>query len=486
MERRQFLAAGGLVAGGAFAFANATVTAEAAAATPSTAPSGTDDFHYGFTGYDVTADVESDVESGALASIDVSVAGERIDVYDAVTIQVSVTNEADDTVGVVTGPPAPFGPLWFGGVDADGGFLAWSDGYGVAEPRRWETCQNQMVWPDVVRSTEVAPGETVTDEFRVSALTHGIQPGSYEGSLSFGISRQDDDESWRASVETAIDVEPVAEPTSRYERSLEADATNAEDFDGRLDVEVLETVTETRPGRIGVTFTSEWDERRGVETLRTFPIGRFVGESADGSRLVLQAANMYAPGYLRRDGCWRSTVLPCADESHRWEEYLEPGESIRQQFVVLGHPDDDCPPAGDYRFTAHYETDGEDSLTKEKQAADLGFSLSLGDAPGGYEAAMTPRESASSTTPTPSPTPAPEATSTTTATERTPASTGTNQDRASTETGSRDGGSDAGDVRAADRARPDSEAQRGLGFGAAVGALTGWLAAQRVRDRPDD
>lgn len=162
-----------------------------------------------------------------------------------------------------------------------------------------------------------------------------------------------------------------------------------------------------------------------------------------------------------------------------------PGERHRLWYVVLGHPADDCPPAGDYECTAHYETGGEDSVTKEKQAADLGVTLSLGEATGGYEAAMTPSGSGRTPSPTPSPTSAPERTSTATSTVTQTGfpSAGTSSEPTDSETteGAATTGPD-GSRDLEDEGSAPPEDLSGFGVGAAITGLGGWLGIRRLRE----
>lgn len=193
---------------------------------------------------------------------------------------------------------------------------------------------------------------------------------------------------------------------------------------------------------------------------------------------------MYAPGFARREGCWRSAFVP--DHFHgRFTTAVDPGERHRLRYVVLGHPEDDCPPAGDYEFTAHYETDGEDSVTKEKQAADLGVTLSLGDASSEYEAAMTLSGSGQTASPTPSPTSTPDHTPTSVSTVTRTGSPATGTSNGSTVSGSTEGAATAdpdGPREPEADDGPVMEDLSGFGVGAAVAGLGGWLGLRRLRE----
>lgn len=489
MERRQFLAAGGLgFAGGALAVADATRAAGAAPAMPSSSrAAATDDYHFGFTGYDIATTVETDVDDGAPVSFEVTASGYAVHHDGSVVFEVSMTNESSESVQYHSGAPEPFGVLSLRDEDISTWIHPWNDAY--AASNHVTTTESRGVGPvaSIALSVELDPGETVEERYTLSTATHRIRPGSYEGTVITEVAHdREAEESWRVAADLTVEITPAGDPASpEYERSLTAEPQNDPDFDGRIDVEVLEPITDAHPGLIEVTFTSEWEETRSLRVQRELPFGSYVAEPVDGARLVLQTDDMYAPGFARPDGCWRSAFVP-DHFTRRFTTAVDPGERHTLRYVVLGHPDDDCPPAGDYEFTVHYETKGEDSATKEKQAADPGFTLSLGEVPDGYGAAMTPRESESpaTSTPDPSSTPAPESPSTATTPERT-TDPGTD-DPGSTGTEPRDAGTEGDDVRAADRASPESEAQRGLGFGAAVAGLSGWLAARRIRGGGDD
>jgi hypothetical protein len=373
------------------------VSLASAAGEPSTglvAASSGAEFTYGFTGYDVDVTVETDVEDGAPVSFDVAVEGDSVEDGETIAFDVSLTNDAGETGLLSTGPPLPFGLFELVGRESERRLHAWNEDYLESGHVHATRSRGVVATTDAVLSREVADGETVARTYTLSTETHRIQPGTYEGDLSFGFSTDDWETSWTVSADVAVALEPAGDsPTPEYERSLTAEPINDDGFDGRLDVDVLEPVTDAHPGLLEVSFESQWDERRGIEILREFPFGRYVDDSEATPRLVLQTEEMYAPGYALRDGCWRSAFDPEASASRgRVYTSVDPGETHSLRYVVFGHPGDGCPPAGEYTFTAHHETDGEDSLTKEQQQADLGFVLSLGAAPDGYQAAMTLRD----------------------------------------------------------------------------------------------
>lgn len=444
---------------------------------PAVAAGGTDagdgpsgDVHGGLDGYEASVTVATD-DGGAPVDLTATVDGDRLDAKERVAVDVSLTNESDDAVTVSTGPPTPFGTFWLSGEDG-GGLYAWNDDYGVDERERVERCLEELVWPDVVRNAELEPGETLRGSYRLSALTHGVSPGRYEGSLAFDIGKPDHDESWSAGVDATAALEPSAEPTGPpHERSLSADPIGAESFDGRIDVAVLRAPSERSPGLIEVAFVSEWDERRSVEAERGFPFGAYESDAAGGARLTLLPAGLYAPGFVDPDGCWLPTVVPCVDGPQYGEvrRSFDPGESVDQRFVVLAHPDDGCPPAGAYDFTARYESPGDGTFERD-QAADLGFTLELGEASQAYREEMTSREAASEGTPEPTQTATPR--SETETPERAETDTETEDTKPTRE---RAGASTTG---ANGTETPADGAGPGLAAGAAA-ALGGWLAARR-------
>lgn len=487
MDRRQFLAAGSLgIAGGAFTLANATPTAGATAATPSTVRSGTDDFHFGFTGYDVAVTIETEVESGAPVSFDVTTTGDAVGDGESVAFEVSMTNESSESVAYYTGAPEPFGVLGLRDERTSTTITPWTDAY--ESSGYVSTSESRGVGPVASIATEVEldPGETIGERYVLSTETHRVRPGSYEGRVAAAVSHDPEaDESWRVAADLTVDVEPAAEPDPpRYERSLTADPIDDPDFDGRIDVEVLEPLTDTHPGLIEVTFSSEWEETRSLDVFRELPFGTYVSEPVAGARLVLQTDDMYAPGFARREGCWRSPFVP--DHFHgRFTTAVDPGERHRLRYVVLGHPSDDCPPAGDYEFTARYETGGEDSVTKEKQAAELGVTLSLGEAADGYEAAMRPSGSGQAASPTPSPTATPGQTPTSASTVTRTESPATATSDGPTGSRSTEGAAttDPGGPREPQGTdSPVTEDLSGFGAGAAVTGIAGWLGIRRLRE----
>lgn len=260
MERRQFLAAGSLgLTGGAFALANATPTAGATAATPSTVRSEPDDFRFGFTGYDVAVTVETEVESGAPVSFDVTSSGDAVDEGENVTFEVSMTNKSAESVAYYTGAPEPFGVLGLRNERTSTTITPWTDAYEASG--YVSTSESRGVGPvaSIATKVELDPGETIRERYVLSTETHRIRPGSYEGWVAATVSHDpESEESWRVAADLTVNVEPAAEPRSpQYERSLTADPIDDPGFDGQIDVEVLEPLTDTHPGLIEVTFTSE-------------------------------------------------------------------------------------------------------------------------------------------------------------------------------------------------------------------------------------
>lgn len=481
MNRRRFLASG--CAALSLPVVGVGVGAPAGAVTARPAAG----YHYGFTGYEVDATVETDVESGAPVSFDVAATGDAVDAGETVTFEVTMTNEADDRVEYHTGAPEPFGVLALRDERTGTNVTPWTDAY--VESGYVSTSRSRGVGPvaSIALREELDPGETVAERYALSTGTHRIRPGAYRGSVVTAVGREDSEASWRVRADLSVDVEPAGEPPSaEFRRSLSAAAINDEGFDGRVDVEVLEPVTDTHPGLVEVAFRSEWDETRSLDVYRELPFGGYVSDPVEGRRLVLQTDDMYAPGFAERDGCWRSAFVP--DHFYgRFRTAVDPGETHRLRYVVFAHPEDGCPPAGTYAFTARYETGGDDDPTTEKQAADLGFALTLGEAPPGYEESMEADGSDAGATPTPTR----EAEATPTATTRraaeatptaaddpspTPSTGGSRTGWTRTEEGA-GAGSDG-------RPAPAPEEHPGFGVGAAVAALAGWLAARRHRHGP--
>lgn len=223
MDRRTFLAAGGLgVAGGAFALANATGTAAATAATPSTERSETADFHYGFTGYGVTVTIETEDEPGAPVAFDVTSSGDAVDDAEDVTFEVSMTNESAESVEYHTGAPEPFGILGLRDEDTSTFITPWTDAY--EESGYVSTSESRGIGTvaSIATRVELDPGETRRERYVLSTETHRIRPGSYEGRVATAVSHdQESEDSWRVAADLTVDVEPAAEPRSpQYERSL--------------------------------------------------------------------------------------------------------------------------------------------------------------------------------------------------------------------------------------------------------------------------
>lgn len=435
MKRRRLLA----VTGGVVGAMSVPWTGVGTAKRTTSAGYGSSEFAYGFTGFAVDSDATVDIGSDAPASVDFQIRGGRVTDDDSVEFDLTVTNESAETIQVTTGRPEPFGLFGFSETDGDGEFLAWSDGYGMTEGERVENCNKRLPYPDDLRIIEVSPDESLDESYTLSNLTHTIQRGSFDGTLDFGIHRQDGDESWHPEIGVSVELEPLRDPDEpEFARGFSVSPINAEGFDGRMDVQVVKQPTDAYPAVIDVTFESGWEDRRSVEAERGFPFGVYALDGDTGQRLVLLPAQLYAPGFVESPGCWQPTVVPCRNGNpySSVNKAFDPRETTSERFVVLGHPADACPEAGTYSATATYRSEGE-GLTEEDQEGDLGISIDLATRSGAYRESLERRENEPGTstatpdahgtdgTPTQFPTPTPTLTRSTATGSTTDTSDGT-------------------------------------------------------------
>jgi hypothetical protein len=349
-------------------------------------------FPFGVAGYAADITVKTTTESGCPLTLEISHDGTTIDDGESMTFEVSMTNTSDEPATFIHWtPPEPFGVFKL--RSGDGTTLTpWNDAYETSDDVETSPQKGVLRHPGFKQSTELEPGESIVSTYDLSMESHRVRPGTYNGSLAYEVRQDEGTKSWETAADVRVSLERAGNrPTTTDERSLSATANNVEYFPGRLDVSVLEPITDVTPGAIEVTFRNDGEEKHGFSTYRRFPFGRYVGETTDGDRLVLQSEEMYAPGYIRRDGCWRSVFAPTDAESATFRRQFEPGESISHRYVVLANPEDDCPPAGEYVFKSQYQTEpaGNTTLTSDDvsnnetdgdstlEGSDLGFTLAV-------------------------------------------------------------------------------------------------------------
>jgi hypothetical protein len=145
--------------------------------------------------------------------------------------------------------------------------------------------------------------------------------------------------------------------------------SNPDGLPGEYAVELLDGQTADHPATLRVTFTNTTEETNEY----TFggmpaPFSDNVGSAeGDGGRLVLLPPDS-APEEPS-NGCWEYGQ-PISQPAIPTEP-LDPGETISTTQAILSHEDnDECFPAGNYRFQGMVEVDGTNY--------EWGFTVSVG------------------------------------------------------------------------------------------------------------
>ncbi|MCU4974007.1 PQQ-like beta-propeller repeat protein [Halobacteria archaeon AArc-m2/3/4] len=329
------------------------------------------DFSFGVGGFDVSSDWDVTVDEDAPVDVSFAIEGDCVDRDEdedgAVSITLAVRNDGDETLRFTTGAPEPFGILSLRSDERR--IVPWTSAYEESghvhdTPHRGITGVNS-----IALSTEIPPGETVSETYTISDETHGIQPGTYELSIAktlFPGDRGNDHDGWEFEVTGSVELTERGTDAGDIVHDLVVadEVSLPEEFVGRFTVDVLEPVTDTHPGMIEVTFENVTDERSLVMSMRRWPFGSYVGLGPEGRRLVLLPADTYAPGFVDRTnaGWWEPTFLPHESIARgRSTTAYDPGETSTQRFVVTTHPETDDPRDGDgYAFEQGFGDDDVD------------------------------------------------------------------------------------------------------------------------------
>lgn len=325
------------------------------------------DFSFGMGGFDVIAEWDVAVEKDAPVDVSFTIEGDRIDADEAVSITLAVTNDGDETLRFYTGAPDPFGILRLRAEDTH--IAAWTSAY--EESGHVHTTRHRGITAvnSIGLSTEIPPGETVSETYTISDETHGIQPGTYEFSVAKTLSsgdNGDDHDDWEFEVTGTVDLAARGTDAGDVVHDLVvADEVRLpEEFMGRFTVDVLEPITDTHPGMIEVTFENVTDERSLIRSMRHWPFGSYVGLGPAGRRLVLLPADTYAPGFVDRtdSGWWEPAFLPHESVARGGSTTAyDPGETSTERFIVTAHPETDDPRDGDgYAFEQGFGDDDVD------------------------------------------------------------------------------------------------------------------------------
>ncbi|MFC4990524.1 PQQ-binding-like beta-propeller repeat protein [Saliphagus infecundisoli] len=336
------------------------------------------DFSFGMGGFDVSAEWNVEVEEDAPVDVSFTTKGDRIDTDEDVSMTLAVTNESDETLRSTTGAPEPFGIFRLGSEDRH--ITAWTSAYEESghvhtSPHRGITGVNS-----IGLSTEIPPGETVSETYTISDETNSIQPGTYEFSVEKRLKLEDDrddHDGWDFEVRGAVELEDRGTDTGDIVHDLVVadEVSLPKEFMGRFTVDVVEPVTDTHPGMIEVTFENVTDERSLIASMRHWPFGSYVGHGPEDRRLVLLPAETYAPGFVERtnSGWWEPAFLPHESiVQGRGTTAYDPGERSTKQFIVTTHPETGDPRDGDsFAFEQGFGDDDVDVI--------WGFALSTLD-----------------------------------------------------------------------------------------------------------
>lgn len=329
------------------------------------------DFYFGTQGYEVEATATIEIVGDEEPPFDVTF--DVVDEEEQVAIEFTLAATGETTVYRSSMAGGwPLGQVVVLDETTENTIPLWSGGYEPGD-NRWD-----VDIPDP-RNVAVEPGESVTGTYTLSPASHGIQPGQYVREFGNSFINTDDDD-WALQVDLGLDIAQPAPDTGTpvFDLVVADEMEVSTEFDGYLSVTPAEPVTDTHPGLLEVTLTGG-PEDYSVAHRRSLPWGAYIGRGADGSRLVLLPADIYAPAHVHaenegEDGWWRPGFLThvTAMDGGR-SRSVEPAERVTQQYVVLAHPENDGPPSpGSYVFENGYG-DGGTEFT-------WGFVLSLVEA----------------------------------------------------------------------------------------------------------
>ncbi|WP_265108010.1 PQQ-binding-like beta-propeller repeat protein [Halosolutus halophilus] len=327
------------------------------------------DFPFGMNGFDVDAEWDVSVDEDAPVDISFVIEGDRIDADEHVSVTLAVTNDGDEPLGFTTGAPEPFGIFRLSDENRDHGLVAWTSAYEESGHVHTTPHRGVGMVNSIALSTEIPPGETVSETYTLSDETHGIRPGSYEFSVAQLLrpaEGRNDHDGWEFEVTGAVELAACGtdEGDIVHELAVADEVDLPEAFMGEFTVDVLEPVTDTHPGLIEITFENVTDERSLIASMRRWPFGSYVGLGPGGRRLVLLPAETFAPGFVDRTdaGWWEPAFLPHESIARGGSTTAyDPGETSTSQFIVTTHPETDDPRDGDgYAFEQGFGDDDVD------------------------------------------------------------------------------------------------------------------------------
>ena len=338
-------------------------------ATPPTPRYAKSDVPIGMDDFEVDAEWDVAVDEEAPVDVSFAIEGDRIGADDEVSITLAVTNEGDESLGFTTGAPEPFGIVRLSDEDQGHSLVAWTPAYEESGHVHTTPHRGVGMVNSIALSTEIPPGETVSESYTLSDETHGIRPGTYEFSVAQLLTPggwSGDHDGWEFEVTGAVELAGCGTDGGDIVHDLAvADEVDLPaEFMGEFTVDVLEPVTDAHPGLIEITLENVTDERSLIASMRRWPFGSYVGLGPEGRRLVLLPAETFAPGFVDRTdtGWWEPAFLPheSTDRGGSTTAY-DPGETSTARFVVTTHPETEAPRDGDgYAFEQGFGDDDVD------------------------------------------------------------------------------------------------------------------------------
>lgn len=147
--------------------------------------------------------------------------------------------------------------------------------------------------------------------------------------------------------------------------------------DTKMEVNVVRQFTPDKPAKVKISYTNTGESQRTVDFQASPPFSEYVSTGGEPPRLVIipDDHSHISPGSVVQnqssqtesstesqteehqlipenpiDGCWKiPTSFAVYGVAH--EKTLSPGETISEEYTVLGHrTNETCLPSGEYRF----------------------------------------------------------------------------------------------------------------------------------------
>ncbi|MFC4987507.1 hypothetical protein [Saliphagus infecundisoli] len=231
------------------------------------------------SGYAVALEDDPVETVGEFATLRVELVDPHVEPGSPAALKATLTNETEGTLAVSSGAPWPFGVLWAESEDGGESITLWNDAYEESEYVGTDGKRVEDV-EDIGVGEEIGAGESITRAFEIHEDTPGLEPGSYETSITVGIGPRDDSED-RESLESEL-VLTIGDGDRENNRTDDPDDTgNGDDSDPRIDdpsYEIEEPEPPDDPAE-----DDDWNEHYLGEEMPAEPTLEF--EALDGARL---------------------------------------------------------------------------------------------------------------------------------------------------------------------------------------------------------